>query len=116
MRVNTALKRKLFGFLHTTILRILVLEIHRVCVSSVFDVSASAGFAFGFPIASRRSVCFYSLFSNMIFCASSHVSFIRQLRVFEYSFHLSLQLRVISARCFHDARLSQLSCKFHFRM
>ena len=67
MRVNSAPKRKLFGFLHTTILRILVLEIHRACVSNVSDVSASAGFAFGFPIASRRSVCFYSLFSNMVF-------------------------------------------------
>ena len=90
MRVNTARKRKLFGFLHTTILRILVLEIHRVCVSNVFDVSASAGFAFGLPIASRRSVCFYSLFFHMSFCVSSHVSLISQLRVFEYSFHLSL--------------------------
>ena len=89
MRVNSAPKRKLFGFLHTTILRILVLEIHRISVSNVFDVSASAGFAFGLPIASRRSVCFFSLFSNTSFCASSHVSLISQLRVFEYSFHLS---------------------------
>ena len=61
MRVNTAPKRKLFGFLHTTVLRILALEIHRVCVSNVFDVSASAGFAFGLPIASRRSVCVFIL-------------------------------------------------------
>mgnify|MGYP001181988102 FL=1 len=90
MRVNTAPKRKLFGFLHTTILRILVLEIHRVCVSNVCDVPGSVGCAFGRPIASRRGVCFYSLFSNMSFCASSHVSLISQLRVFEYSFHLSL--------------------------
>ena len=90
MRVNTAPKRKLFGFLHTTILRILVLEMHRVCVSNVFDVSGSVGCAFARPIASRRGVCFYSLFSNMSFCASSHVSLISKLRVFEYSFHLSL--------------------------
>ena len=90
MRVNTAPKRKLFGFLHTTILRFLVLEIHRACVSNVFDVSASAGFAFGLPIASRRSVNLYALFSNTSFCAFSHVSLISKLRVFEYSFHLSL--------------------------
>ena len=90
MRANTAPKRRLFGFLHTTIFRILVLEIRRICVSNVFDVSASAGFAFGLPIASRRSVCFYSLFCNMCFRASSHVSLISQFRVFEYSFHLSL--------------------------
>ena len=87
---DTAPKRKLFGFPHTTILRILVLEIHRVCVSNVCDVPGSVGCAFGRPIASRRGVCFYSLFSNMSFCASSHVSLISKLRVFEYSFHLSL--------------------------
>ena len=61
MRVNTAPKRKLFGFLHTTILRILVLEIHRVCVSNVFDVSGSVGCAFARPIASRRGVCVFIL-------------------------------------------------------
>ena len=61
MQVKSAPKRKLFGFLHTTILRILVLEIHRVCVSNVFDVSGSIGCAFGRPIASRRGVCVFIL-------------------------------------------------------
>ena len=46
-------------------------------------------FCTSYRIASR-CVCFYSLFSNMSFCASSHVSLISKLRVFEYSFHLSL--------------------------